>query len=153
VNAHAPEDAGPPGSGWLHNMSAMPTTVVTHQATDRFLVGRRLVFAWPPNVPRASPADLLAALDGVPPRGFLDDIEAILRRRLNEHARTLHLPPAAAVIDRAGPDDPVCRDLLSVLTVLAKSSPHVYLRDKEPNLAVLRPGRRVVLLLPPEKTP
>ncbi len=147
----APEAAGPPGSGLLHNMSAMPTTVVTHKAGERFLVGRRLVFAWPAQVGRAAPADLLAALDGAAPRGSPDEIEATLRRRLNEHARTLPLPPAAAAIDAAGPDDPVCRDLLSVLAVLAKSSPHVYLRDKEPNLALLRPGRRVVLLVPPEK--
>jgi len=33
--------------------------------------------------------------------------------------------------------------------VLAKSSGHVYLRDKEPNLAALRPGRRVVVCVPP----
>ncbi len=153
MNALAPDEFGPPGSGLLHNMSAVPTTVVTHQAADRFLVGRRLVFAWPASLPRAAPAELLAVLDGVAPRGTPDEIEAVLRRRLNEHARTLPLPPAAAAIDRAGPKDPVCRDPLSVLTVLAKSSPHVYLRDKEPNLAALRPGRSVVLLLPSEKTP
>ena len=29
-------------------------------------------------------------------------------------------------------------------------SPRVYLRDKEPNLAAIRPGRRVVLLVPPD---
>ncbi len=151
MNALAPGDAGLPGSGLLHNMSAAPTTVVTHAAGDRLLVGRRLVFAWPAKLSRAEPADLLAALDGAPSRASPDDVEAALRRRLDEHARTLPLPPAAAVTDQAGPADPVCRDLLSVLAVLAKSSPHVYLRDKEPNLAALRPGRRVVLLLPPEK--
>ena len=41
------------------------------------------------------------------------------------------------------------RNLLTVLTVLAKSSGRVYLRDKEPNLAAIRPGRRVVLVIPP----
>ncbi len=70
-----------------------------------------------------------------------------LRRRLNEHARALHLPAAALVTSHKTADDAECRDLLSVLTVLAKSSGHVYLRDKEANLAVLHPGRRVVLLV------
>ena len=39
-------------------------------------------------------------------------------------------------------------DLLAVYTVLAKSSDQVYLRDKEPNLARIESGRRVVLRLP-----
>jgi hypothetical protein len=36
---------------------------------------------------------------------------------------------------------------LNALTVLSKSSDHVYLRDKEPNLSALRPGRQVILLV------
>ena len=37
-----------------------------------------------------------------------------------------------------------------MVTVLAKSSGHVYLRDKQPNLAAIRPGRRVVVIVPPQ---
>jgi hypothetical protein len=129
-------------------MSALPTTVLAYTAGDRFLLGRRMVFAWPTGNQAATPEALLAALNHTPPRGNLAEIEAELRRRLNEHARKLPLPAAAAVLGSARPGDPACRHLLSVLTVLAKSSAHVYLRDKEPNLAILRPGRCVVLLLP-----
>jgi len=37
-----------------------------------------------------------------------------------------------------------------IVTVLAKSSGHVYLRDKQPNLTAIQPGRRVVVLIPPQ---
>ena len=72
-----------------------------------------------------------------------------LRERINAHALTLPLPPAAVVTDSCLQGDQVCEDLLSVVTVLAKSSGHVYLRDKQPNLAAIQPGRRVVVLIPP----
>ena len=72
-----------------------------------------------------------------------------LRERINAHALTLPLPPAAVVTDSCFQGDQVCEDLLSVVTVLAKSSGHVYLRDKQPNLAAIQPGRRVVVLIPP----
>jgi hypothetical protein len=77
------------------------------------------------------------------------DAERELRQRISAHALTLPLPKAAVVTESHLAGDRVCDDLLSVVTVLAKSSGHVYLRDKEPNLAAIRPGRRVVLLLPP----
>jgi len=37
-----------------------------------------------------------------------------------------------------------------IVAVLAKSSGHVYLRDKQPNLTAIQPGRRVVVLIPPQ---
>ena len=57
------------------------------------------------------------------------------------------LPPATLVIDAADAAEPV-DDLLAIYTVLAKSSERVYLRDKEPNLARIEPGRRVLLRVP-----
>ncbi len=42
-------------------------------------------------------------------------------------------------------------DLLSVVTVMSKSSGHVYLRDKEPRMQSLTGGRRLILILPPER--
>ena len=70
-----------------------------------------------------------------------------MRRRVNEYATRLALPPAAIITDAAEEAEPV-DDLLAVYAVLAKSSDRVYLRDKEPNLARIEPGRRVVLRLP-----
>ena len=78
--------------------------------------------------------------------------EAELRRLINEHVITLRLPRAAAVLDAVRPDDTYCSKLLTILTVLSKSSGHVYLRDKEPNLANLTPDRRVVLIIPPKRS-
>ena len=103
-------------------------------------------------------ARILALLDGSPteansrPATAPTDLEADrqLRERINAHALTLPLPPAAVVTDSCLQGDQVCEDLLSVVTVLAKSSGHVYLRDKQPNLAAIRPGRRVVVLIPPQ---
>jgi hypothetical protein len=59
----------------------------------------------------------------------------------------LPFPPAVLVAGKAdGPE--TINDLLAICAVLAKSSDRVYLRDKEPNLARIEPGRRVVLQLP-----
>ena len=66
---------------------------------------------------------------------------------MNEYAARLTLPPAVLVTDAAEAAEPV-GDLLAVYAVLAKSSDRVYLRDKEPNLARIEPGRRVALRLP-----
>jgi hypothetical protein len=131
----------------LHNMSVQPRTTIEYRAGPGSLRGWRLVFALPDDLVDTSPAALLERLDGLP---FSGDADAELRRRLDDHADRLDLPGAAAVLDRAGADDPVCDDLLTVLCVLSRSSNHVYLRTKEPCLTALRPGRRVVLLLPPQ---
>jgi hypothetical protein len=136
------------GSGLLHNMSVQPRTAIIHSVGDRFLRGSRLVFALPPGSPALTPLSLLEALDGMAPASE-QQAEAELRRRLNAHALTLPLPAAAAVLDQTGENASCCQDLLTVLTVLAKSSSRVYLRDKEPNLAAIN-RRRVVLLLPPD---
>jgi hypothetical protein len=103
-------------------------------------------------------ARILALLDGSPteansqPATAPTDLEADqqLRERINAHALTLHLPPAAVVTDSCLQGDHACEDMLSVVTILAKSSGHVYLRDKQPNLAAIQPGRRVVVLIPPQ---
>jgi hypothetical protein len=63
----------------------------------------------------------------------------------------LPYPAAALVTDRAEPQDERCADILTIATVLAKSSTHVYLRDKTPNLEKVKPGRRVVLIVPKER--
>jgi hypothetical protein len=129
----------------LHNMSAPPRTVIQHKATAP--AGRTLLFRLPPEIPNTGPEGLLAQLRG---RSWTDGDAAAgaeLRRRVNEYAIQLALPPAVLVTDAADAAEPV-DDLLAVFAVLAKSSDRVYLRDKEPNLARIEPGRGVVLRLP-----
>jgi hypothetical protein len=154
------------GSGLLHNMSAAPQTQIQHQSPHRRVCGPGVIFALPENI-SAGPEKLLRNVQGqasTPPAdGNLSrllrhvasqpavtgaEAERDLRERINAHALTLPFPPAALVTDRAENGDERCTDLLSIITVLAKSSGHVYLRDKEPNLAQIRPGRRVILLFP-----
>ena len=129
----------------LHNMSAPPRTVILHKALAP--TGRTLLFRLPPEVRNDGQEGLLAQLTGEPWTGGDTAAGAELRRRVNEYAARLALPPAVLVTDAAEAAEPV-GDLLAVYAVLAKSSDRVYLRDKEPNLARIEPGRRVVLRLP-----
>ena len=129
----------------LHNMSAPPRMVIQHEAAAS--AGRTLLFRLPPEIPNTGPEGLLAQLTGRSWTGGDAAAGAELRRRVNECAVQLALPPAALVIDTADASEPV-DDLLAIYAVLAKSSDRVYLRDKEPNLARIEPGRRVVLRLP-----
>jgi hypothetical protein len=76
--------------------------------------------------------------------------EAKLRSRIQARALELPLPPVAAATAQARDGDVECTDLLTIMTVLAKSSSRVYLRDKEPNLASIVPGRRLILIVPKE---
>ena len=140
----------------LHNMSVAPQTVITHQGGDRRTYGTGWVYRLPDFQGSLDSARILALLDGVPTktkgkRAQIDpEADRQLRERINAHALTLPLPPAAVVTDSCLAGRPGCEDLLSVVTVLAKSSGHVYLRDKQPNLAAIQPGRRVVVLIPPQ---
>ena len=129
----------------LHNMSAPPRTVILHKALAP--TGRTLLFRLPPEVRNEGPERLLAQLTGEPWSGGDATAGAELRRRVNEYAARLALPPAVVVTDAADAAEPV-DDLLAVYAVLSKSSDRVYLRDKEPNLARIVSGRRVVLRLP-----
>ena len=141
----------------LHNMSVAPQTVITHHGGDRRTYGTGCVYRLPDFEGSLNSARILAILNGLPTQTKIRrtttpiDLEADrqLRERIDAHALTLPLPPAAVVTDRCFQEDHVCEDLLSVVTVLAKSSGHVYLRDKQPNLAAIQPGRRVVVLIPP----
>ena len=141
----------------LHNMSVAPQTVITHQGGNRRTYGKAWVYRMPDFEGRLNSARILALLDGLPTKTrskratvpIDPEADRQLRQRINSHALTLPLPPAAVVTDRCLQGDEICEDLLSVVTVLAKASGHVYLRDKQPNLAAIQPGRRVVVLIPP----
>jgi hypothetical protein len=129
----------------LHNMSAPPRTVIQHKAAAP--AGRTLLFRLPPEIPDTGPEGLLVQLTGRSWTGGDAAATVELRLRVNEYAAQLALPSAALVTDAADAAETV-DDLLAVCAVLAKSSDRVYLRDKEPNLARIEPGRRVVLRLP-----
>ena len=131
----------------LHNMSTPPRTVIRHKAVAP--PGCTLLFQLPPGFRCAGAGPLLARLTGRQWRRAAQ-AEAELRRLLNEQAARLPLPPAAVVAGSAEGAKAV-EDLLTVYTVLAKSSDRVYLRDKEPNLGRIAPERRVVLRLPSAK--
>jgi hypothetical protein len=126
-------------------MSAPPRTVILHKALVP--TGRTLLFRLPPEVRNDGPERLLVQLTGEPWSGGDATAGAELRRRVNEYAARMALPPAVLVTDTADGADPV-DDLLAVYVVLAKSSDRVYLRDKETNLAHIELERRVVLRLP-----
>ena len=57
--------------------------------------------------------------------------EEELRRRIQARALELALGPVVAVTTQVRDGDIECTDLLTIMTVLAKSSSRVYLRDKE----------------------
>jgi hypothetical protein len=119
--------------------------VIQHKAVAP--TGSTLLFRLPPGSRNSGPSELLARLTGIRWTHGDAGAEAELRRRVNEYATRLALPPAAIITDAAEGAESV-DDLLAVYAVLAKSSDRVYLRDKEPNLARIEPGRRVVLRLP-----
>src|SRR5690242_17062627 len=102
----------------LHNMSAPPRTVIQHEAVAP--PGSKLLFELPPGFRFAWPGALLERLTGRRRRGAAR-AEAELRMLLNEHAARLPLPPAALVAASADGAKAV-EDLLTVCTVLAKSS-------------------------------
>jgi len=158
------------GSSLLHNMSGAPQAQIQHKSPHRRVCGPGVIFALPENI-GAGPETLLRNIerqastilaDGklsrllrhVAGQAALTGAESDrdLREHINAHALKLPFPPAALVTDRAENGDERCTDLLTIITVLAKSSGHVYLRDKEPNLAQIRPGRRVILLFPRART-
>jgi hypothetical protein len=116
-------------AGLLHNMSCAPSVTIRHKSPYRRVNARGIIFALAPG----------------------RDMSGLTSDLIDAHARTLPYPAAALVTDRAEPQDERCADLLTIATVLAKSSTHVYLRDKTPNLEKVTPGRRVVLIVPKER--
>lgn len=139
----------------LHNMSVAPKTAINHGGGG--YAGQHAVFSvtHPAFAGLAGPSAavpaslLLEVLDGSTPRESRVACERELRDRLDRCAQALDLPRAAPVIPTfAGRGVTRTEGLLESLTVAAKSSDHVYLRDKSPNLSRLTPGRTVILLVP-----
>jgi hypothetical protein len=126
-----------------------PQTTINWDAPAHRLFGFGIVVALPDTCKAARASQLLQLLEGGK-RRTEKAAEDKLRRRIQTRALELPLPPVAAATAQACDGDVECNDLLTIMTVLAKSSSRVYLRDKEPNLASIVPGRRLVLIVPKE---
>ena len=133
----------------LHNMSAPAKTTITWEAPTHRLFGFGIVVALPESCEPTCANQLLQLLE-IERRRTARGAEDELRRRIQARALELPLPPVTAVTAQAHEGDIQCTDLLTIVTVLAKSSSRVYLRDKEPNLASIVTGRRLILILPKE---
>ena len=124
-----------------------PKDVYYHAGPNRNY-GQGIVYRLPDGG-RGTAAAWLKILDGKRHHVNRRQAEQKLRRRIDQHAATLNLPGAAVVVENeVKENDIACDDLLTALTVISKSADHVYLRDKEPILEKLRPGRSLVVVLP-----
>ena len=144
---HRESEPGTPArQNMLHNMSCAPRSQIQHRSKYRRVGMRGIIFALSSGREEveAHIQSLYADLGTADPR------EA-LRARIDAHAKTLPLPAAALATDQGEPTDEYCQDLLTIATVLAKSSGRVYLRDKVPNLDRIAPGRRIVLIVPKQR--
>jgi hypothetical protein len=136
------------GGPWLRNMSVPTKTTITRGAPAHRVYGHGVVVALPGDFRAKGPVQLLKALGGN--KAGKETADQALRRLIETRARELPLPPAVALTGQARDGDAECTDLVTIVTVLAKSSSRVYLRDKEPNLSSVVAGRRLVLLVPGE---
>jgi hypothetical protein len=127
-------------------MSVPAKTTITREAPRYRLYGHGVVVALPEKLRAVGPIQLLKALGCKKARE--ESSEDALRRLIESWARELPLPSAVAITGQARDGDTECKDLATIVTVLAKSSSRVYLRDKEPNLFSIFAGQRLVLLLP-----
>jgi hypothetical protein len=135
-------------SGWLHNMSVAPSTVVSRKPAPNQRRCRAVLFRFPLKA-RTSPGRILRQID---PSWKGRQAARELEERV-DRCPGLDLLPLAAVTLAAGAADETCSDLLTICAVLAKSSGAVYLRAKTPNLERLREGASVILLVPKEWSP
>lgn len=131
----------------MANAHERPKDVYYHAGLNRNY-GQGIVYRLPDSR-QGTAAAWLQILDGKRHHVNRQQAEKKLRRRIDQHAATLNLPGAAVVVENeVKENDIACDDLLTALTVISKSADHVYLRDKEPILEKLRPGRSLVLVLP-----
>lgn len=134
-----------PGVALLHNMSAPSKSTISFEAPPHRVFGQGVIVALPYDFPVLTPQRILRLL-GRDTR--TKQPEAVLLRLIEERAKELPVPPVVAITDQARDGDTECEDLLTIVTILAKSSSRVYLRNKTPNLQSIASGRRLVLILP-----
>lgn len=144
-----------PAPTLLHNMSAPPKATINHPGSRP--KQRGLWFELPPATIGSerthSPVELASRL-GLGPFESAHEAERELRRRVNAHAATLPFPPACVVTSQRNLAVEEVTDFLTIITVLAKSSGHIYLRDKEPNFDRVTAGHAsLALIIPNEWSP
>ncbi len=134
-----------PGVSLLHNMSVpSKTTIVYKGPTDGET--KQIIFCLPSSIGICTPAAILSLLAGE--KRDSTNTAQELRSLLNQQALLLPFPAVVLVqTEHVDPLATVETDLLNICTVLSKTSDRVYLRDKEPNLTNIRPGRRIALLI------
>jgi hypothetical protein len=132
----------------LHNMSVPAKTTIAWSAPAHRVYGHGIVVVLPASLRAGGPLALLRALGGV--KDTKESPDQALRRLIETRAKELPLPAAVAITGQTRKGDSECTDLATIVTVLAKSSSRVYLRDKEPNLSSIAKGRRLILLVPKE---
>ncbi len=131
----------------LHNMSGSPRTVISQAANPRFATTTGVLIRLPEGIKRTNAESLLEQL-GISGPFSRATARTRLCQLINERAEALPLPPAALISDQATGRDRTEGDLLTICTVLSKSSDRIYMRDKEPNLNAILPSRRLILLIP-----
>lgn len=129
-------------------MSAPHRTAITYVPEPQLRRTRALVCEWTRERRDSRAAAILGSLDGAAWKGSAAAAATELRQRIESHARSLPWPGALLITADCSVTDARCEDLLTVCTVLAKSSGALYLRDKEPNLERLRRNERAVLQFP-----
>lgn len=130
-------------------MRARPRKLIEHKAPARRAYGNAIVYRLPLHVKADTANQLLSWLDGRPRRLKREAAESELYQRIESQSAKLPLPAVAMVSNRPRINDTVCEDRLSILTVLAKSSRHVYVRDKNPCLPSIKRGLRVAVVFVP----
>ena len=131
----------------LHNMSSAPRSTIIHETNARLALTAGALVQFPQGAGSRSAEILLQlGLTALSQR----DSDACLRELINKKAREIPYPPAALVSNRVTGNERAETDLLTICTLLAKSSDRIYLADKEPNLGAILPSRRIVVHLPKE---
>jgi hypothetical protein len=128
-------------------MSAPPKTVIDHSGSPGSQRGILVALPWSWSNDPMPLRELGAWLGIVFPRTVRAS-EQLLRAKVNEHAATLPFPAACVVMSDRNLASEEVTDPLTVVTVLSKSSGHVYLRDKEPTFDRLTANAHVILLIP-----
>ena len=128
---------------WLHNFGPPISMQIREQGS--MAPGRIVLFVLPKDLNTA--AGILSRIDGNPWSGHEELAERELTERINRHVERLPFPAAALILPEGEPDEQ-CDCLLTVCTILSKSSGQVYLASKNPNLGYLTPGREVRMFIP-----
>ena len=138
----------------LHNMSAPPKATINHAGAR---AGQRGVWiAIPTRLNGFEDGHRMAVLTewlGVALAENRTVAERELPNLVNHRAATLPFPPACVVVPGHSLATEEEMDPLTIVTVLSKSSGHVYLRDKEPNFDRLTGGAHLTLIIPKEWKP